>query len=66
MEFRRLRYFVAVAEELSFTRAAERLGCSKGQLSKRISGLERSLGSQLLHRTTRRLHLTAAGAALLP
>ena len=58
--------FALLVEAGSFTAAAERLGCSKGQLSKRISGLERSLGSQLLHRTTRRLHLTAAGAALLP
>ena len=47
--------FALLVEAGSFTAAAERLGCSKGQLSKRISGLERSLGSQLLHRTTRRL-----------
>lgn len=50
----------------SFTRAAERLGCSKGQLSKRIRALEDDLGVTLLHRTTRSLSLTAAGAALLP
>lgn len=61
-----LAAFALLLEAGSFTAAAERLGCSKGQLSKRISGLERRLGSQLLHRTTRRLHLTAAGAALLP
>lgn len=58
--------FALLLELGSFTATAERLGCSKGQLSKRISQLERSLGSVLLHRTTRRLHLTAAGAALLP
>ncbi|WP_447589879.1 LysR family transcriptional regulator [Aquipseudomonas campi] len=58
--------FAVLLDAGSFTAAAERLGCSKGQLSKRISQLERSLGSVLLHRTTRRLHLTAAGAALLP
>lgn len=57
----------AVLHDLgSFTRAAERLGCSKGQLSKRIGVLEQKLGVTLLHRTTRRLSLTAAGAALLP
>ncbi|MDH0896436.1 MULTISPECIES: LysR family transcriptional regulator [unclassified Pseudomonas] len=61
-----LAAFALLMEAGSFTAAAERLGCSKGQLSKRISALERGLGSQLLHRTTRRLHLTAAGAALLP
>lgn len=56
----------AVLHDLgSFTRAAERLGCSKGQLSKRIGVLEQKLGVTLLHRTTRRLSLTAAGAALL-
>ncbi|MGQ9986588.1 LysR family transcriptional regulator [Pseudomonas aeruginosa] len=57
----------AVLHDLgSFTRAAERLGCSKGQLSKRIVVLEQKLGVTLLHRTTRRLSLTAAGVALLP
>ena len=65
-ELEDLAAFALLVESGSFTAAAGRLGCSKGQLSKRISGLERSLGSQLLHRTTRRLHLTAAGAALLP
>ena len=55
----------AVLHDLgSFTRAAERLGCSKGQLSKRIGVLEQKLGVTLLHRTTRRLSLTAAGALL--
>ncbi|WP_375737952.1 LysR family transcriptional regulator [Pseudomonas boanensis] len=61
-----LAAFAALLEAGSFTRAAERLGCSKGQLSKRIRALEQDLGAALLHRTTRRLSLTAAGAALLP
>jgi len=61
-----LAAFAVLLEAGSFTRAAERLGCSKGQLSKRIRLLEVGLGVILLHRTTRRLSLTAAGAALLP
>ena len=61
-----LSAFAVLLECGSFTRAAERLGCSKGQLSKRIAALEQSLGVTLLHRTTRRLALTAAGSALLP
>ncbi|MCR3764883.1 LysR family transcriptional regulator, partial [Pseudomonas aeruginosa] len=50
-----LAAFAVLVELGSFTRAAERLGCSKGQLSKRIGALERQLGVILLHRTTRRL-----------
>lgn len=61
-----LAAFAVLLEAGSFTSAAERLGCSKGQLSKRIRQLEQGLGAALLHRTTRRLGLTAAGAALLP
>ncbi|WP_337058100.1 LysR family transcriptional regulator [Pseudomonas sp. USHLN015] len=61
-----LAAFAVLLEVGSFTGAAERLGCSKGQLSKRIRQLEAGLGATLLHRTTRRLDLTAAGAALLP
>jgi len=61
-----LAAFAVLLEVGSFTHAAERLGCSKGQLSKRIRLLEEGLGVTLLHRTTRRLTLTAAGAALLP
>ncbi len=61
-----LAAFALLIERGSFTRAAEQLGWSKGQLSKRISGLEAAHGVQLLHRSTRRLSLTAAGAALLP
>ena len=65
-ELEDLSAFAVLLESGSFTRAAERLGCSKGQLSKRISALEQALGVTLLHRTTRRLSLTAAGSALLP
>ncbi|PAU53857.1 LysR family transcriptional regulator [Pseudomonas sp. PIC25] len=61
-----LAAFAVLLDAGSFTRAAERLGCSKGQLSKRIRLLEEGFGVSLLHRTTRRLTLTAAGAALLP
>ncbi|WP_166358810.1 LysR family transcriptional regulator [Pseudomonas akapageensis] len=61
-----LAAFAVLMEAGSFTLAAQQLGWSKGQLSKRISHLEASHSVQLLHRTTRRLSLTAAGAALLP
>src|SRR5580658_3151291 len=62
---RDLRYFVAVADELSFTRAAERLYVSQPALSKQIRGLESTLGVQLFDRDRRRVALTAAGTALL-
>ncbi|KIH84746.1 LysR family transcriptional regulator [Pseudomonas batumici] len=61
-----LAAFAVLVEAGSFTLAAQQLGCSKGQLSKRISQLEAQFSVVLLHRTTRRLSLTAAGAALLP
>jgi DNA-binding transcriptional LysR family regulator len=61
-----LAAFAVLVEAGSFTQAAQQLGWSKGQLSKRISQLEAAHQVQLLHRTTRRLSLTAAGAALLP
>ncbi|MFD5796362.1 LysR family transcriptional regulator [Streptomyces diastatochromogenes] len=63
---RDLRYFVAVAEELHFTRAAERLYVSQPALSKQIRALERQLGAELLHRDRHGVALTAAGEALLP
>ena len=65
-EMEDLAAFAVLIEAGSFTAAAERLGCSKGRLSKRISQLEKTYGVQLLHRTTRTLSLTSAGSALLP
>ncbi|MGW1215277.1 LysR family transcriptional regulator [Streptomyces sp. NPDC002499] len=63
---RDLRYFVTVAEELHFTRAAELLYVSQPALSKQIRALERQLGVELLRRDRHGVTLTAAGAALLP
>ncbi|MFI9152062.1 LysR family transcriptional regulator [Streptomyces sp. NPDC053367] len=63
---RDLRYFVAVAEELHFTRAAERMYVSQPALSKQIRALEKQLGVQLFRRDTQGVELTPAGSALLP
>jgi DNA-binding transcriptional LysR family regulator len=64
-ELRHLRYFVALAEELNFTRAAERLHVAQQTLSSTIQQLERELGVQLFERTTRRVEVTDAGRRLI-
>jgi DNA-binding transcriptional LysR family regulator len=65
-EFSQLRCFVAVAEELHFGRAAERLHMTQPPLSRQVQILERILGAQLLERTSRIVRLTPAGRTLLP
>ncbi|MEU6698617.1 LysR substrate-binding domain-containing protein [Pseudonocardia sp. NPDC046786] len=66
MDQAQLRVFLAVADELHFGRAAERLHLAQPYLSRTVRALESELGAALFHRTTRRVELTPAGRALVP
>ncbi len=65
VEFKHLRAFVSVADKLSFSRAADELNISQQSLSVKIQHLEKILGVQLFHRSTRKVDLTAGGSVLL-
>ena len=65
MELRHLRYFVAVAQELSFTRGAEKLRIAQPSLTRQIKDLEEEIGARLLDRSKKRVKLTREGECLL-
>jgi LysR family transcriptional regulator, low CO2-responsive transcriptional regulator len=66
LDLQKLRIFVAIAQSGSFTRAAEQLTLTQPTVSQQLAALEAQVGVALLERQPRRVHLTAAGAALLP
>lgn len=66
MEFHQLRYFIAAAETLNFSRAAEQVHVTQPALSRQIAALEQEIGVDLFDRVRKRVHLTEAGRFLLP